>query len=284
MRFILQHDLSDLAAKVSADIERLKARADEEAKTIAAQVRAFIIGKALNELNTFQQQVYLGKDHENVKLSRLGDGIYLIELDNKALEIENGSPKKFMRWLIDKNPKAKTAKDGSRYAHIPFSHGGAGKKGATSNVNDPRAAFFDIVNKTLKDQNIDLKKIETNADGTPKLGVLHKIDMSGYIASDKNRANFSMPRSQEMAAKIGLQPHSGIHKLQGLTVIQRMGKDGKVTKEALTFRTISTKHEAEGRWYYPEQKPLRAFPEAYDFAKTLMDEAIRRINQEFGGR
>jgi hypothetical protein len=100
----------------------------------------------------------------------------------------------------------------------------------------------------------------------------------------KNRANFSMPRSQEMAAKIGLQPHSGIHKLEGLVVTQRMGKDGKVVKEALTFRTISTKHEAEGRWYYPEQKPLKAFPAAYDFAKTLMDEAVRRINQEFGGR
>lgn len=283
MRFTLEHDFSDLAAKVSSDINRLKIKVDEEAKTIAAQTRAFIIGKALNELNSFQQQAYLGNDHENVKMSRLGDGIYLIELDNKANEIENGSPKKFMRWLIDKNPKAKTAKDGSRYAHIPFSHG-TSKKGATSKVNDPRAAFFDIVNKTLKDQSIDLKKIETNADGTPKLGVLHKIDMSGFIATDKNRANFSMPRSQEMAAKIGLQPHSGIHKLEGLVVTQRMGKDGKVVKEALTFRTISTKHEAEGRWYYPEQKPLKAFPAAYDFAKTLMDEAVRRINQEFGGR
>jgi hypothetical protein len=284
MRFKLEHDLTDLASKVSSDIDRLKARADEESKTIAAQVRAFIIGKALNELNSFQQQAYLGKDHENVKMSRLGDGIYLIELDNKALEIENGSPKKFMRWLIDKNPKAKTAKDGSRYAHIPFSQNGPGKKGATSKVNDPRAAFFDIVNKTLKDQNIDLKKIETNSDGTPKLGVLHKVDMSSFIAGDKNRSNFSMPRSQEMAAKIGLQPHTGIHKLQGLVVTQRMGKDGKVVKEAMTFRTISTKHEAEGRWYYPEQKPLNAFPAAYDFAKTLMDEAIRRLNQEFGGR
>lgn len=284
MRFTLEHDFSDLASKLSKDIEKIRAKADYEARIIAAQVRAFIISKAMNELNSFQQQAYLGKDHENVRMNKLGEGIYLIELDQKSAQIENGSPKQFMRWLIDKNPKAKTAKDGSRYAHIPFSHGGAGKKGSTSNVNDPKAAFFDIVNKALKEQEIDLKKIETNTDGSPKLGVVHKVDMSSFISNDKNRFNFSMPRSQEMAAKIGLQPHQGIHKLQGLVVTQRMGKDGKVIKEALTFRTISTKHEAEGRWYYPEQKPLRAFPAAYDFAKTLMDEAIKRINEEFGGR
>jgi hypothetical protein len=279
MRFKLESDLTDLAAKLKSDIDRLKARADQEAKNIAVMTHAFIAAKAKNELNSFQQQAYLGKNEENLKYSKLGEGVYMIELDSSAAFIEDGSPKKFMKWLLENNPKAKTAKDGSRYAHIPFSHS---KSNSTKNVNDPKSAFYDIVSKRLKEENIDLNKIEKNTDGTPKLGIIHKINTNSIIASEKNRANFSSPRSQEMAEKIGLKPHSGIHKLEGLFVTQRKDKGGKIVKEAVTIRTISSKHEAEGRWYYPQIKPFNGMQAGYEFAKAQMEEAVKRLHEEFG--
>lgn len=279
MRFKLEGNITDLAAKLKSDIDKLKARADQEAKNIAVLTHAFIASKAKSELNSFQQQAYLGKNEENLRYSKLGDGIYLIELDAKASFIEDGSPKRFMKWLLDNNPKAKTAKDGSRYAHIPFSHA---KSNSTKNVNDPKSSFYDIVSKRLKEENIDLNKIERNTDGTPKLGIIHKINTNSIIASEKNRSNFSSPRSQEMAAKIGLKPHSGIHKLENLLVTQRKTKSGEVVKEAITIRTISSKHETEGRWYYPQIKPFKGMQSGYDYAKSLMDEAVKRLHEEFG--
>lgn len=278
MRFKLESDLTDLAAKLKSDIDKLKAKADQEAKRIAVTTHAFIIAKAKSELNSFQQQAYLGKNEENLRYSKLGEGIYLIELDSEANFIEDGSPKRFMKWLLDNNPKAKTAKDGSRYAHIPFSHS---KSSSTKNVNDSKSAFYDIISKRLKEENIDLNKIEKNSDGTPKLGIVHKINTNSIIASEKNRLNFSNPRSQEMAAKIGLKPHSGIHKLENLFITQRKGKSGEIVKEAVTIRTISSKHEAEGRWYYPQIKPFKGMQTGYEFAKSQMEEAVKRLHEEF---
>lgn len=279
MRFKLESNVTDLAEKLKSDIDKFKAKVDQEAKNIAVMTHAFVAAKAKNELNSFQQQAYLGKNEENLRYSKLGEGVYLVELDAKAAFIEDGSPKKFMKWLLDNNPKAKTAKDGSRYAHIPFSHT---KSNSTKNVNDSKSAFYDIVSKRLKEENIDLNKIEKNTDGTPKLGIVHKINTVSILAAEKNRSNFSSPRSQEMAAKIGLKPHSGIHKLEGLVVTQRKDKSGKIVKEAITIRTISSKHEAEGRWYYPEIKPFKGMQSGYEYAKSLMEESIKRLHEEFG--
>jgi hypothetical protein len=149
-------------------------------------------------------------------------------------------------------------------------------------MNDPKAAYEAIVKKTMKEAKIPLRKIERNPDGTPKLGVLHKLSIEPPGSSSQFPGMFSVPRTQETAAKIGLPAHEGIYHLKGLMVVQRMNSKNKPVREAITIRTISSKHEAEGnRWMYPEVKPFRSLEAAQDFAQEEWSKILEAIRRDY---
>lgn len=167
----------------------------------------------------------------------------------------------------------------SKYKVIPMSIlKGAGKQPGWKPHNMPLA---DLASKVLKDEGINLKKLDRDIDKKP-LVYSKLIDTSGY-AETADRSLFSMPRDAETAKRIGLKPHSGIFMLEGLRVNQTPNLSAKhgVSKEAMTFRVISSKHQAEGRWFYPEIKALNAVGQAEEWARQQMKLLEDSIKQKF---
>ena len=280
MKYRFSINADEVARQVGRNLSEVRDRVYQEVQKLSISAHAFIIAKANAELNGYIRQAFLGPDNKNVHWEKVADQIWAVTIDEKAAWIEEGRPAMFMRWLIDNNPKAKTAKDGSRYAHIPFTHSKlAGRSEST--MNNPKAAYEAIVKKTMKDNGIPLKKIEKNADGSPKLGVLHRLPIEPPGTREQFPGMFSMPRSHQMAKQIGLEPHGGIFHLKGVMVVQRLNTKGKPVREAITIRTISTKHEAEGRWKYPEVPAFKSLEAASNFAQEEWAKVLEAIRRDY---
>ena len=105
---------------------------------------------------------------------------------------------------------------------------------------------------------------------------------------------FSKPRSLEDALEHGLKPHGGIYKLQGAVVAQREQRNAKgeikkdrhgktvVKKETVVFRTISSKHKDEGRWYAPKVEAFNGLGQAHQWAEKQWDTIVKQIEQDLG--
>jgi hypothetical protein len=280
LKYKVSVDISEVAEKLQQTKETIEQKLMPAMQSLAVQAHTFIVQKAQTELSGYQQKAYLGEKGENLKFDQIAKGMWVIELSEKASWLEEGRQSVFMGWLLN-SPKAKTAKDGSKYLSIPFTQ----ERGAGGKFNNKMPGLQTTIVNALKRQKISLKKIEKNPDGTPKYGVLHKLSIEPPGTSSQYPGLFSAPRSKEMAALTGLPAHEGIYYLQGAVVIQRPGKkEGSVIKEAVTFRTISSKHEQEGRWFYPEVKGLKAFPAAEEWAKKEMDSIVSYLEQELGAR
>ena len=300
MNFLrIRIDISEVAAKIGQTRELIENEVKEAVETLSAQTHAFIVNQA-NQVfkeDNFKRQFYLGLGEfgnkakgestknemidstaKNVRWIKIADGIWMVELDEQAEWLESGRQATFMGedWWLLKPGKSKTAKDGSRYRVIPFKQLD-GKKDAQG----AKPAFAQLIRNQAKRQKVSLTKIETNQDGTPKLGVLHKLNMTPTGSIQESPSLFSMPRTDEMAAVTGLKPHSGIYKLKGATVIQRKDKKGKVKKETVVFRVISSKHKAEGRWFYPEVQGVNLFPQAEKWALQQWDKMVQEFERKF---
>jgi hypothetical protein len=282
MKYRLSANVDEVARQVNRTVGEVRTRVIDEMEKLSISSHAFIVAKANAELNGYLREAFLGKDHRNLRWEKVSDQIWAVTLDESARWIEEGRQPTFMRWLLDHNPKAKVAKDGSRYAYIPFSHLKSGQKPDLS--GDPKAAYEAIVRRTLRENKINLRKVERNLDGTPKFGVLRKFSMEPPGSREQFPGLFSQPRSPEVAKKIGLRPHDGIYHLKGLMLVQRPGKKkGSVVREAVTIRTISSKHEAEGnRWIYPQVRAFGGLQAAHEYAQLEWAKIVELLKRELG--
>lgn len=293
INFSIIVNAQQVAAQLQQQAESIAPRLRQEVERLSVSAHAFIVKKAEQKLSDRDLKMFLGEDNKNVRWSKVGESIWVVEIDDSVRDIEEGRERKFMEWLLTKNAKAKRAKDGSMYASIPMPKVRFAGPGAGS-VNSSRADLAAMVSNAMRDSGISLKKIEKNADGTPKTGILHKLDPQLPGTQSQFPTLFSMPRSNEMAALTGLKPHGGIPLTQGAVVLQRWQQQnnksnqnmqkGKIVREAVTFRTISSKHEAEGRWFLKAKPGLHAMQEAYEYAQQEWTKIVQRLQEEFGGR
>lgn len=295
--FRLKINVSDVADKLRLAREVAEEKVTNAVESLSVFTHAFIINKA-NETfkdSKFKREYYLGlgtyaKDSQkestsdqridnkakNVRWIKIEDGIWMIELDEKAEWLEEGREPTFMgEWLLKPGADGvKTAKDGSRYRAIPFKQMN-GRKPA----EDTKPLFAELIKKQAKRQGISLTKIEKNEDKSPKLGILHKLNMTPTMPQELSPGLYSKPRDEEEARETGLAPHGGIYKLKGAVVVQRKTKKGKIKKETVVFRVISTKHKGH-RWMYPKVSPANIFPQAYDWALKKWEKMIEDIERE----
>ena len=271
-RFSINAD--EFAAHLNQKVEDILARVQAEVEKISVGAHAFIVAKANTELTGYKRTAFLGKDNKNVRWSKIGDSMWVVEVDAQADWIEKGREPTFMGdWLL-KSPKAKTAKDGSKYMSIPFPSVRQGKS-----VSSP--VLSSMVKTAMKQEGISMKKIEHNPDGSPKMGVIHKLNIPEPGGRNQFPGLFSAPRSSEMSKITGLPAHGGIFKLQDTVIMQRMNQKGKVVKEAVTFRTISSKHKAEGRWIYPKVEAFNSLQAAHDWAQEQWSEIAKQLESEW---
>lgn len=291
-------NIDEIANKLQVKREVIEGRIIHEVKNLAASTHAFVVRYASQKLekNQFMRDWFFGKtdpqtnESEKVKFQEIGQGMYLVSIDESSRWIEEGRPPTSMatdKWLLKEGKGLKTAKDGSKYKIIPMKQmGGVGGKS-----DNPYAGFTNILKSALKKQGISLNRIERDADGNPKLGILHRLQIphpnaksGGFhqMVSPKKLNLFSKGRTPERARELGLPTYGGSFHLAGAIVSQRKDETtGKIKKEAVTFRVVSSKHQAEGRWMYPRVDPLNSIPEAFKFAEKAWEQTIKSLEDEF---
>lgn len=181
-----------------------------------------------------------------------GNSIYIVSLDQKALWIEEGIPSDF-----DMKPgllkKGKTAKDGKKYRIVPFSHNTRPSQ-QTQKAKD----LTSQIKKILRAENIPFAKIEKNADGSPKMGLLHKIDI----------------KSAPPTAKAS---HGA---LEGLRIYQTKSETGNVSRGIFTFRTVK---EGVDKFIHPGLDAQKFMDQSFDWAmKTWDSEILPELMKKWG--
>lgn len=269
-----QVNADEIAAAVGKTKEAITIQLRTAIQGLVASTHAFVVQKAQAELSGYKREAYLGENGKNVRWEKIAENIWVVEVDESARWLEEGRGEQFMGdWLLKGN-NVKTAKDGSSYRVIPLpqKRGVGGEK-----TFQKKPILATSLRNLLKQNNINLGKLEKAADGSPKLGILHNIPVNPQFTSTQAPELFSRPRSPMEAQMTGLPAHEGHYLLGGLAVMQRevtTGGKKKVVREAVTFRVISSKHAADRRWMYPEVKALNAIPEAFEWAKSQWSSVI----------
>jgi hypothetical protein len=284
--FRFQVNVQQVAAQLNQAADDIRKMVNDAVEKISIAAHAFIVKKAQDELKGYKLKTFLGEKNRNVRWSKVTNGIWVVEIDPSVRWLEEGRPATSMatqEWLL-KPGKVKHAKDGSTYRAIPMSQmQGAGK---TPGFHPMSPAIESMAKQALKENKISLTRIERNPDGTPKFGILHKIPMDKYEPSRSIAGFHSKPITPEEAAKTGLKEREGIFYLQGMAVIQRPNPAAKhgVTREAVTFRTVSSKHQGTAHWLYPTVPAFNSLQAAYANAQKQWGDILREMDASFNRR
>jgi hypothetical protein len=256
-------DLGPIIAMVKGFDKAVHKAMNDAARDLTAQTHAHILEEVQAKLHSTRQKYVDALSYKQVDTDT-----WVIELGKEAMFIEEGiKPNTDMLDALLKSPKAKTAKDGSRYIVVPFEH----KKGSTSQT-PAQSTLTNTIKSEMKKRKIPYGKLETGADGKPKTGLLHSFDiMKQPIKTAPGAGSGHGPIGQVKQGPTGI-PH-----LQGVRVYQTKVKDkqGKesVKKSIMTFRVASSKMKGQGRWVHPGLE-----------AKKFLDEAAEWALKEFEGR
>lgn len=274
--FHLSIDASELEGLAKGFEAELKNSVQEAARDLSAMVHAKAVELSGERLHS-RRELFV-----NALSMREEDGAFILALDASANWVEDGvSPHNLLENLL-KSPKAKRAADGSTYLVIPFEHGPG--KGAT---NTP-ASTLDLVNTVkaeMKRRKIPMS-IERDDQGRPKLGRLHKFDVTsgpdkthqgpgqgwGPVGSPKQGPNARQ--------KVGGGPGGGgTPFLQGVNVFQSAVEGGGVKKSIMTFRVASSKHEAP-RWDTPGVAPANIMADTAKWAEEQIEIMIPKLIED----
>jgi hypothetical protein len=323
LAFRFRVDVSQIAESLGTTRDMIEDKVVSAVETLSASAHAYIVNLAKEHFSQddFKRQFFLGigrygKDAhgqsarnpmidqtvKNVRWNKVTDGIWVVELDENVKWLEEGRQETFMgEWLLKPGAKGvKRAKDGSLYRVIPFKHteSGGGKLGDAQD----KPGMVTLIQQAAKKQNVSLSKIERNSSGEPKVGILHKLDITSRTPQTQAPDLFSKPRTPEAAAQLnkklqdigqtGLNPHGGIFHLAGAVVSQRLKKNSKgeimrdkkgkakAIKETVTFRVISSKHKIEGnRWMYPKVEGLNSLQKAHDWANEEWKQVVKKLEE-----
>lgn len=260
-------DMSSVIGLAKTFEEKTRRAMSEAARDLATQAHAHIIEQVQSKLHSTREK-YI----EALRIESVDNDTWVISLDKSAMFIEEGmKPNTNMLEFLLKSPKAKTAKDGSRYLVVPFEH----KKGPTQST-PAQKTLTDTIKSEMKKRKIPYGSIENDANGKPKLGLLHSFDiMKTPVKSGAGPGQGHGPIGQVR------QGPTGIPFLQGVRVYQSKVKDKSgnehVKKSIMTFRVASSKHKGTGRWIHPGIQAKKFFDEA---AKWALDEFENRIRDK----
>lgn len=241
-----------------------------KAKEIAAQ-----------KLHT-RRQMY----QDGLSFSKEGDDTWLISLDKKVRWIDDGQTAFDMLKGLLNSPKAKYGKNG-KYIIIPFDHspGGRGGKGSKIGRTEAGQDLVNTIKKEMKANNIPFDQIEKDAQGNDKTGKLHSFSISnGPKKLDSGPGQRRGPVGDVMQGAKEKGQKSGTPFLQGISVYQNKGKNGKTQRSILTFRIATESRGGTTRWEHPGNQAVdileKAVQEAMDVwqkevAPAIIDKAIK---------
>ncbi len=252
-------DISEVAQLVNLQDEINKA-ADVAAGELASLIKTKAQELAAQKLKTRREMYQKG-----LKVIKVDDNTHIVALDGKVRWIDDGQPAfDMLRYLLN-SKKAKNGKNG-RYIVIPFSHSpGRGKTSSTAAQQDLVAA----VKAELKSRDIPFGKIETDQHGKAKMGRLHSFDiMHAPKKSDPGKGQRRGPVGEVM------QGNTKTPFLQGVSVHQSMGKNGKVQRSIVTFRIASENHKSQAKWEHPGNAPVDILEQAMKEALEIWSKTV----------
>lgn len=243
------------------DIDKM---VSQEVGKLAAMCRSHIVEEAQLKLKSrFDMFV------ESLRLVRLGDQAWAVELDARAVWIDEGLPARNLLDVLLAGPKARRAKDGHKFAIVPFQIGPR----AASRSTPAQTALLEALKGELKARGIPYTGIEKNDGGEAKLGLLHSFDVGGPIRQPGLKLGSGLEGL--IAQGWSADKKSGTPLLAGIRVYQRLGPRGGVRREQVTFRVASEKHRGDsGRWEHPGVRATHLFDEAAAWALKQWDESI----------
>jgi hypothetical protein len=169
-----------------------------------------------------------------------------VTLDEPAMFLEEGKAAGSMVDDLLRN-NAKVSKDGNRYKVIPFEH---------SKPQSQQTKFSqDLtsqIKRQLKAQNIPFKKLEYNADGSPRIGKLHTMDLPSAHPTEK-------------------ASHPALH---GLTIYQTKTASGNVRRDIMTFRVVSDKSKRENKFVHPGITAKKFMDKAFEEMQEIWERDI----------
>lgn len=256
--------------------EQIKALAMKAAHDVAAATHAHIIEKANSKLHS-RLKPFL----DGLTFQAEDENTWIVSLDKAVRWIDDGmEPHSMVEDLLSERPGSKgkvhTAKDGSRYRVIPFNHGPG--KGPTT-TTPAQQSLISTIKSEMKRKGIPFGKLEVDADGSTKTGLLHKFDI---MHAPKKTMGYGATGQGWGPVGAVKQGPTGIPFLQGVRVYQNKvkGADGKETikKSIMTFRIVSSKMSGSQRWYHPGLSPENIFEEAAEWAqKEWEDNAMPQL-------
>lgn len=254
-----------------ADLTNLKEIAQKEVQKAAADLAAMAkakIHELANQKLHARRQLYV--DH--LSYSKMSADVYVVTLEAKARWIEDGQQEHSMIDDLLASPKAKTARDGSKYLVVPFGHGPG--KGSGSN-SPPQNDIVATLKKELKKRGVGFGKIERNPDGTPKTGRLHSFDISkDPLKSGQGPGQGWGPVGQvrqgpNQRQVVGGGPGGGgTPFLHGISIYQTPDDKAKsgVKRSITTYRIVSSKHASQGRWMHPGLEAVNLMDLGFEWA------------------
>jgi len=231
------------AAGIAEQFKEFAREVEEDVKksvaNLAAITHAKVVELASTELKSSRED-YLS----NLGFEEVVEGVWVVGLNEDALWIEEGLEPNFdMKPGLLKN--GKTGKNG-KYQIIPFEH-----SKAPSQMTPRAQSIVSELRSNLKKQGIAFKKIEKNADGSPRIGKLHSVNFDSAKPGKGNTPS-----------------------LKGVSIYQSMSKNGNIRRDIMTFRTVTSGPGSEGKWLHPGKEGEQFLDKAFTWAEKIWTDTI----------
>lgn len=235
------------------------------AQSLAMQSHAHLMEEVNSKLNSTRQRY-----SDALTFAPVNENTWIISLDRTMMWLEEGLPEHEMLDNLLKSPKAKLAKDGSKYLVVPFQH----NKGATQQTSAARD-LTTTIKQELKKRQIPYGSIERDDKGKAKTGLLHSFDIMKEPTKTKEGAGMGHGPMGQVR-----QGNTGIPFLQGVRVYQKNTNSG-VKRGIMTFRVASSKHRGSGKWVHPGIEPRKFFDETAEWALKTWERMMPEILRAF---
>jgi hypothetical protein len=233
----LASQFKEIASVIEKDIKQGVAN-------LATITHAKVVEMASTELKSTRKTFLDGLGFEEV-----ADGVWVVGISENALFVEEGLEPNF-----DMKPgllaDGKTSKSGQKYRVVPLDH-----SKPPSQMTNAAQSIVSQIRDNLKKEKVPFKKIETNKDGSPKLGRLHSFSWPSNVPGKGNTPS-----------------------LKGVSIYQTLTKTGNVRRDIMTFRTVTSGPSGEGKWLHPGLEGKKFLDRAAEWAeKEFYDKILPEI-------
>lgn len=256
--FRIDVNIDEVAAQLKTEMEQAQAMVKMAVGSLAAATNQQIV-KQVNEKLHSRRDKY----KEALTFKQVADNLWVIELDAKAMWIEEGKEAGSMLDDLLKSPKAKVGKDGNKYIVVPFEH-----TKVPSKQTEQAQSITDVLKQNLRKAGVGFKKLDRNPDGSVRQGLVHSGDFGG-----PQRGRTAHNAAWTSPALDGVRIYQ--HAAKNPDGSPKKDKSGNAMgrRDIMTFRIASEKHRGK-KWNSPGLEGTKFFEHAWEWAMQKWESEI----------